>query len=202
MKQKYNITVADTQMNIISDATPEQVENLVGILDRRIRELQLKSPHCTKVELAILCALACCSERIAAQDSCKRLEKDSFRYAAEVEKQKKQLEQMEVEMEALRRDAEVMRTILAHTAPAEATPVTGSYAPKPFRRQEEAEPSYESIPASAPAPEVPAAPSAPVGQAPAAPAVPEGEVRDKKPVKPVPKNHAGGMFDTLSFVDI
>lgn len=194
MKQKYNITVADTQMNIISDATPEQVENLVGILDRRIRELQLKSPHCTKIELAILCALGCCSERIAAQESAKRLEKDSFRYAAEVEKQKKQLEQLEGELEALRRDAEVMRSILAHTtAQPQAEAVTGTYVPKAFRRAEETVPQ---TPAESDVPTAPvdaAVPTAPVA---------EESVPESKPEKPTPASHIGGMFDTLSFVDI
>ena len=67
MKQKFNITVADMQLNIVSDATPEEVESIVGMLDRKMRDISLKSPRCTKNEAAILCALSYCSERLAAQ---------------------------------------------------------------------------------------------------------------------------------------
>ena len=48
MKQKYTITVADMELNIVSDAAPDEVENIVGILDRRMRDINLKSPRCTK----------------------------------------------------------------------------------------------------------------------------------------------------------
>ena len=57
MKQKYTITVADMDLNIISDASPDEVENIVGILDRKMRDINLKSPRCTKNEAALLCAL-------------------------------------------------------------------------------------------------------------------------------------------------
>ena len=56
MKQKYTITVADMDLNIISDASPDEVENIVGMLDRRMRDINLKSPRCTKNEAALLCA--------------------------------------------------------------------------------------------------------------------------------------------------
>ena len=89
MKQKYSITVADMDLNIISDASPDEVENIVGMLDRRMRDINLKSPRCTKNEAAILCALAYCSERMAMQGALKKVEKDAFRFSAENEKLKK-----------------------------------------------------------------------------------------------------------------
>ena len=39
MKQKYTITVADVEMNVISEESAEAVEALVGIVDRKIREI-------------------------------------------------------------------------------------------------------------------------------------------------------------------
>ena len=42
MKQKYSITVADMELNIISDASPDEVENIVGMLDRRMRDINQK----------------------------------------------------------------------------------------------------------------------------------------------------------------
>ena len=95
MKQKYTITVADMDLNIISDASPDEVENIVGILDRKMRDINLKSPRCTKNEAALLCALAYCSERIAMQEAFKKVEKDAFRFAADNEKLKKQIDATE-----------------------------------------------------------------------------------------------------------
>ena len=103
MKQKYTITVADMELNIISDAAPDEVENIVGILDRRMRDINLKSPRCTKNEAAILCALSYCSERIAMQEAFKKVEKDAFRFAAENEKLEKYKETMANILSAIER---------------------------------------------------------------------------------------------------
>ena len=39
MKQKYTITVSDVEMNVICEESPETVEALVGMVDRRMREI-------------------------------------------------------------------------------------------------------------------------------------------------------------------
>ena len=116
MKQKYTITVADMELNIVSDASPDEVENIVGMLDRRMRDINLKSPRCTKNEAAILCALSYCSERIAMQEAFKKVEKDAFRFAGENEKLKKNIESLEEELDNLKKDASVMRSILDRAA--------------------------------------------------------------------------------------
>ena len=74
MKQKYTITVADVEMNVISDESAEAVEALVGIVDRKMREISLMSKRCSKSEAALLCALDYCSERIKSQRKLKALE--------------------------------------------------------------------------------------------------------------------------------
>ena len=43
MKQSYSLTIADMALDITTDASPEELENIVGILDRRIREILLKA---------------------------------------------------------------------------------------------------------------------------------------------------------------
>ncbi len=64
MKQKYTITVADVQMNIVTDEDSEAVVAIAGILDRRMREIYLQSGNrCPKTEAALLCALDYCAER-------------------------------------------------------------------------------------------------------------------------------------------
>ena len=112
MKQKYQITVADMQLNIVSDAPRDEVETVVGILDRRMRDIHLKSPSCTKNEAAILCALSYCSERIAAQEAYRKMEKDAFRCSAENDRLKKALEDLKIELENVRQDNQVMRSVL------------------------------------------------------------------------------------------
>ena len=39
MKQKYTITIADVQMNVIAEESPDTVEGLVGMVDRKMREI-------------------------------------------------------------------------------------------------------------------------------------------------------------------
>ena len=84
MKQKYTITIADVQMNIVTDESPEAVEATVGILDRRIREIYLQSGNrCPKTEAALLCALDYCAERNKMQEVVARLEEEIEKNEAE-----------------------------------------------------------------------------------------------------------------------
>lgn len=208
MKQKYTITVADMELNIISDASPDEVENIVGILDRRMRDINLKSPRCTKNEAAILCALSYCSERIAMQEAFKKVEKDAFRFAGENEKLKKTMEGMQEEIDRLRKDAAVMRSILDRAAASvpqkelsEAKATTPAAAPKnrfvPRRSVGREEPVHETTAESAllgdqlsafdtPV-EQPAAPATSIPTAPVPPAVPAKEaVAAKEPAPGAP----------------
>ena len=181
MKQKYTITVADMELNIISDASPDEVENIVSILDRRMRDINLKSPRCTKNEAAILCALSYCSERIAMQEAFKKVEKDAFRFAGENEKLKQTIESMQLEMDNLRKDAAVMRSILDRASITAVAPT----------------PSETEAKKPETAPEEPKAPVEPE----AAPVAPVEEESQKKNTKPQ-KNRVGTMFDLLTFSDV
>ena len=196
MKQKYNITVADMELNIISDASPDEVENIVGMIDRRMRDINLKSPRCTKNEAAILCALSYCSERMAMQEAFKKVEKDAFRFSAENEKLKKTIEGLQEEVDNLRKDASVMRSILDHAAAANAPAKEEKpkYVPKPFNKKadeeqisvfEENTTAEEAITEVAPQEE-----EAPV------------VVEETTSQKSTPKNRVGAMFDFLTFSDV
>ena len=181
MKQKYTITVADMELSIISDAAPDEVENIVGMLDRRMRDINLKSPRCTKNEAAILCALAYCSERMAMQEAFKKVEKDAFRFAADNDKLKKTIENMQEELDNLRKDAAVMRSILDR---ASLVPMNA-----------------ESEKKQAPAPTV--AEATQLSAFDEAPEQPTAEVAvEAKESKPASKNRMGTMFDLLTFSDV
>lgn len=97
MKQKYTITISDVQMNVISDESPESVEALVGIVDRKMREVSLASKRTSRSEAALLCALDYCSEKIKAQRKIKALE-TKLAYAEEA------LEELQAENENLRNE--------------------------------------------------------------------------------------------------
>ena len=195
MKQKYNITVADMELNIISDASPDEVENIVGMLDRRMRDINLKSPRCTKNEAAILCALAYCSERMAMQEAFKKVEKDAFRFSAENEKLKKTIEGLQEEVDNLRKDASVMRSILDHAAAANspAKEEKPKYVPKPFNKKADEE-QITVFEETATAEEA-VAEAAPVEEAPVV-------LEEATSQKSTPKNRVGAMFDFLTFSDV
>ncbi|MBE6530605.1 MAG: cell division protein ZapA [Ruminococcaceae bacterium] len=102
MKQKYTITVADVEMNVISDESAEAVEALVGIVDRKMREIALMSKSCSKTEAALLCALDYCSERIKTQRKLKALE-------SKLALTETAVDELELENERLRRELELIR---------------------------------------------------------------------------------------------
>ena len=197
MKQKYNITVADMELNIISDASPDEVENIVGMLDRRMRDINLKSPRCTKNEAAILCALAYCSERIAMQEAFKKVEKDAFRFSAENEKLKKTIEGLQEEVDNLRKDASVMRSILDHAAAANvpAKEEKPKYVPKPFNKKAEEETVQSPVLEEVATAEEAIAEVAPVSETPVV-------VKESTSQKSTSKNRVGAMFDFLTFSDV
>ena len=69
MKQKFTVTVADMQISVITEAPSEEVEKVVGVLDRRIRSLMLKSQNCSKTEATLLCALDFCADKIQTKEA-------------------------------------------------------------------------------------------------------------------------------------
>jgi chromosome segregation ATPase len=101
MKQKLTITIADVQMNIVTEESPEAVENLRSIVDRRIREIYLQSGNrCPKTEAALLCALDYCAERAKMQEEVSRLEEELKIIDIEAEREKNS--KLASELEAVR----------------------------------------------------------------------------------------------------
>ena len=201
MKQKYTITVADMELNIVSDASPDEVENVVGMLDRRMRDINLKSPRCTKNEAAILCALSYCSERLAMQEAFKKVEKDSYKYAAENEKLKRTIESMQEEIDNLHKDAEVMRSILDHVTVTAPAPVQETKPVEVERTEAEETASTEQLAAMDETTPLPTAPA----ETPARETVAEAptEAADEpKNSKNTGRSRVGTMFDLLTFNDI
>ena len=207
MKQKYTITVSEMVLNIVSDASPDEVDSIASMLDRRMKDISSKSPRCTKSEAAILAALSYCSERIAMQEAFKKVEKDAFRYASENEKLKKTIERMQEELDNLRRDAQVMRTVLDRAVTEkEKSAYTRKPAPKKTVREAtqlsafDMLPEEEAVHPTAPVPPAPRAAEAEEAPKKDAPAEKKPTKKGKKDTKP--KSHIGGMFDLLTFSDV
>ena len=89
-------------MAYLRDESAEAVEALVGIVDRKMREIALMSKSCSKTEAALLCALDYCSERIKSQRKLKALE-------SKLALTETAVDELELENERLRRELELIR---------------------------------------------------------------------------------------------
>ena len=98
MKQKFTITIADIEINIISEGSSADVEAVVNRVDRRIREICLKSPRISKTEAALLCAMELCSERDALQKRAGENTEDVELLRAEYAKASSKIAQLEAEL--------------------------------------------------------------------------------------------------------
>ena len=57
MKERYEVSIAGTEMVLLSEENEEYVKNLVQILDRRVMDMVIVKNRCTKLEALTLCAL-------------------------------------------------------------------------------------------------------------------------------------------------
>lgn len=102
MKQKYTITIADIEMNVVCEESAEAVEALVGIVDRKMREITMMSKRCSKSEAALLCALDYCSDKIKAQRRLKAIESKLALTEAAVEELEAENEQLRQELSLIK----------------------------------------------------------------------------------------------------
>ena len=109
---KYTITIADIELNISTEESPEMVDRLVGMLDRRIRELLVRIPRLSKSEAAILCAVDYCAQNIKTQDNTHELEHDFVKLAKEVELLREENAKLQANTEDLRRENQIMHGII------------------------------------------------------------------------------------------
>lgn len=113
MKQKYSLMIADVQIGVVADADPAQVERIVGILDRKMREINLKSRLCSKHEAALLCALEFCADKLAMQDETAELRERCEKFTSVLDSFKAQVAEMTEKIESLQKENEVLRSLIS-----------------------------------------------------------------------------------------
>ena len=73
-KKKYDVSIADVEMAILSDEREDFVMRLVGDLDQKIRQITLSNKRCSKLDAAILVALDTSGEKLKADKRIRNLE--------------------------------------------------------------------------------------------------------------------------------
>lgn len=190
MKQKYTLTIADMEINVITDAPHESVERIVGIIDRKMREIALKSKKCTKNEAALLCALDLCADKLALKQKLDEVEdtleerNEKFEHLCEkLELIEKNAERLERERARLENENGRLREMLDDIRAGK------SAAAAPEAKTEEIRGEEPEAVADVIAESV-------------AEAVPETDTKPAAKKKSTGKSRVGSMFDLLTFSDI
>ncbi len=82
VKNRYEITIADLKMTVISDETREHVDGVVSVVDGRVREMIAQSKQCSKLDAALLCAIDFYDELETVRAKAKNLEAQLTLYEA------------------------------------------------------------------------------------------------------------------------
>ena len=105
MKKKYTITVANSEIHIVTEEPKEALDTIVGVVDRHVREIHLHSPACSRVDAAIILCLEYCAEKL-------KLKKKLNDANAEIERLAVLNEVAARENAALEREIETLRASL------------------------------------------------------------------------------------------
>ena len=111
MKEKFTLHIADLQISVVTDATAEEVEHISGVLDRKMREIYLKS-RCPKTEAALLCALEFAADRISQQAKLTELADRCDKYEIITENLEERLAAEADEVARLRQENEILRSLV------------------------------------------------------------------------------------------
>lgn len=95
MKERYTISIADIQLNILSDEPEDYVHFVVAQLDQIVREMTMKNQRCSKLDAALLCALDSLSEKNKGDKRIKNLEAQISLYEATIKRLRQDIAQMQ-----------------------------------------------------------------------------------------------------------
>ena len=199
MKKKFTLSIADMEINVITDEPQEFVEHIVGILDRKMREFALKSKRCTKNEAALLCALEFCADKLKQKEQIEELEdeleskneklanlSEKMEYVQQhADRAEKERARLEGENEKLRTALDAMRAGNKDSA----NQIAAEILEKAVEIEKPVGDVYAAMPVTeeAPAEEKPAE---------------EKPAQSTSRKKTTGKSRVGSMFDLLTFSDI
>ncbi len=197
MKQKFNLHIADLEISVITTAPPDEVERIRGILDRRMRETYLRS-RCSKTQAALLCALDAIAERLDQQAEFAELEARCEKYAVVLENLQAIGDANAAEIDRLRQENEVLRSLISTGAGAPVAP--DPIPPTEFFSEVADAQTTGRTPEVEEADEVPAPVAA--AEIPANPPVSETNAAAQSESSPRSRSRVGSMFDLLSFDEV
>ena len=195
MKQKYTLTVANSQIDIITEENKETIDSVVGIVDRKIREVYLHSKgECSRTNAAILVCLDYCAEKLELQKTLKNLTSELERLNAINELAEREKAALEREIQLLR---ETIKSSTSHRAPSKKVPDEQIA----FDDISEAEP-YDDIFIDAHAGVTTNLDDILSGKAPITQEEKPLEIKEEKPHVRLKKKKVRAMFDNIAFDDI
>lgn len=101
MKKRYTIVVAGYKMNVISDDSPEDIQETVAALDRGVRTFCARTRSLPLTEAAMLAGLEAYSEKRKAQKRVRELEFELYNEDGEVARLRRELAEIKAAVMAL-----------------------------------------------------------------------------------------------------
>lgn len=200
MKQKYTLIVANSQMNIVTEMPKEEIDAIVGIVDRRIREIHLHSKSCSRADAAVLLCLDYCAEKIELQKTLKAVNAQMDKLTLANEAANKHIASLEREIDTLRATLSLSspKTVLSKKQPTDQIAFDQINEDMPKIECEVVEPEIEKAkPIANAVEEILSAHTEEMGaEKPASP------VETEKPHAKAKKKKVRAMFDLISFDDI
>ncbi len=102
MKKKHVITVANSEIHIITDEPKESIDTVVGVVNRRMREILLHSKGISRIDASLLLSLECMAEKLKIQKQLREKEAENERLVALGESKDREIASLERELETLR----------------------------------------------------------------------------------------------------
>ena len=209
---KYSITIADIDLNIHTDESPEMVETLVRTVDESFRSIAAMSQRLSKSETAVLCAVDYCAAKIRSEARTKELEEELARVSEALARLREEYDTLSTQAEEIRRENRVMNDLISKNLGAAAAAATKAPAPAPQGEQlsiltDEA-PADTPIPATEVMFDTDDGEDDDDGEGAVLTPTPEEEPKKKPRRTPrarggsSPRNKVGDMFDMLTFKDV
>ena len=209
---KYTVTIADVELCINTEESPDMVEKLVETVDNRMRGILAMNPRLSKSMAAIFCAVDYCADKLKGESNKRAMEKDLKKLTSELEKLKADYATLSAEADEVRRENRIMNDLISKNLSAASSAITAGEQ-LAIDTAETADTPVEVVAETVPATEVMfddvieedtpiEAPveAAPIEDTPVEPKKTRRTTRAKNGSST--KNKVGDMFDMLTFKDV